>query len=140
MRTKFSRVLSWLVVGAAAGLGSDRAGAAESSAASGETLLLQDPSVSATDVVFVHAQDLWVAPRAGGDARRLTSHVGMEATPRISPDGRLVAFTAQYEGNTDVFVMPIDGGIPRRLTWHPGTDRVVSWHRAVTRRGVQDHA
>lgn len=96
--------------------------------ATGETLLLQDPTVSATHVVFTHAQDLWIAPRTGGDARRLTSAPGIEATPRLSPDGSRVAFTGQYEGNTDVYVMSIDGGLPTRLTWHPGTDRVLGWH------------
>jgi tricorn protease len=93
-----------------------------------ETLLLQDPTVSERHVCFVHAQDLWVAPRAGGEARRLTSNQGSEANPRFSPDGRWVAFTGQYDGNTDVYVISVDGGLPRRLTWHPGADFVQGWH------------
>jgi tricorn protease len=93
-----------------------------------ETLLLQQPAVSAEHVVFVYAQDLWVAGRSGGVARRLTSHVGSETNPHLSPDGRLVAFTAQYEGNDDVYVLPIEGGLPKRLTWHPGRDVVRGWH------------
>lgn len=93
-----------------------------------ETLLLQNPTVSAEHVVFVYAQDLWVVSRSGGDARRLTSHPGAEGAPQLSPDGKLVAFTGEYEGNSDVYVIPVEGGIPQRLTWHPGGDAVVDWH------------
>ncbi len=93
-----------------------------------ETLLLQQPTVSASHVVFVYAQDLWIVGRDGGIARRLTSDVGDESSPRLSPDGRSVAFSAQYEGNTDVYVISTDGGAPRRLTWHPGSDVVQDWH------------
>lgn len=102
--------------------------AAAESADSAETLLLQQPSVSREHVVFVYARDLWVVARQGGVARRLTSDEGTESSPRISPDGRFVAFTGQYEGNSDVYAIPIDGGSPRRLTWHPGADRVLDWH------------
>ncbi|MFH0943669.1 MAG: protease, partial [Planctomycetota bacterium] len=93
-----------------------------------ETLLLQNPTVSDRDVVFVYAEDLWAVPRTGGEARRLTSSSGVETSPRLSPDGRWVAFTGQYEGNSDVYVIPVEGGAPRRLTWHPGGDTVVDWH------------
>ncbi len=93
-----------------------------------ETLLLQSPSVSGQDVVFVYAQDLWVVSRSGGVARRLTSNSGVETSPHISPDGQWVAFTGQYDGNSDVYVMPIEGGPPQRLTWHPAGDGVVDWH------------
>src|SRR5688572_12579626 len=71
-----------------------------------ETLLLQEPTISATDVVFVYANDLWVVGREGGEARRLTSGVGRESGPALSPDGAWVAFTGEYEGNADVYVMP----------------------------------
>lgn len=87
-----------------------------------ETLLLQQPAIGPGEVVFVHAQDLWVASRSGGLARRLTSHVGAEGGPRLSPDGRWVAFTGEYGGNADVYVIPTAGGEPRRLTWHPEPD------------------
>ncbi len=97
-------------------------------AADGETLLLQSPTVSKDHVVFVYAEDLWIVPRSGGDARRLTSHPGAEGAPQLSPDGKLVAFTGEYEGNADVYVIPVEGGAPRRLTWHPGGDAVVDWH------------
>jgi len=93
-----------------------------------ETLLLQDPAVSADSVVFRYAADLWVAPRSGGDAIRLTSARGEEADPAVSPDGKWVAFSAHYEGNRDAYLLPIGGGTPRRLTWHPGDDRVLGWH------------
>jgi len=93
-----------------------------------ETLLLQQPTVSRDHVVFVYAQDLWIVGRKGGTARRLTSHVGRESGPRLSPDGRWVAFTGEYEGNADVYVIRVEGGAPRRLTWHPGGDSLRDWH------------
>lgn len=92
-----------------------------------ETLLLRMPTVSATSVAFVYAGDLWVAPRAGGEARQLTTHPGLEVNPRFSPDGRWIAFTGEYDGNPDVFVVPAAGGEPRRLTFHPGADVVEGW-------------
>ncbi len=102
--------------------------AANAAATSEETLLLQDPSISAEHVVFVYAEDLWAVGRSGGEARRLTSNPGAESSPEISPDGKWVAFTGQYDGNVDVYVVPVAGGDPRRLTWHPGGDVVVDWH------------
>ena len=93
-----------------------------------ETLLLQQPTLSEEHVVFTYAGDLWVVDRSGGEARRLTSSPGVETAPELSPNGRWVAFTGQYEGNADVYVIPVEGGIPRRLTYHPGGDEVVDWH------------
>lgn len=94
----------------------------------GETLLLQQPTISAEHVVFVYADDLWIGSRSGGEARRLTSSPGLETQPRLSPDGQWVAFSGQYEGNTDVYIISILGGSPRRMTWHPGMDVVNDWH------------
>jgi tricorn protease len=91
------------------------------------TMLLREPSISANHIVFVHANDLWVVDREGGDARRLTTSEGAETNPRISPDGSLVAFSGQYDGNVDVYIIPIAGGEPERLTWHPGADIVQDW-------------
>jgi tricorn protease len=91
------------------------------------TLLLRQPTVSDTHIVFVYANDLWAVDRSGGDAWRLTSNEGAETLPHFSPDGKWIAFTAQYDGNTDVYVMPVNGGQPRRLTWHPGADQVTGW-------------
>ncbi len=99
----------------------------------GETLLLEEPTLSATHVAFVHAQDLWIAPRAGGEAVRLTSGIGSEGAPRFSPDGKMLAFTGAYEGNADVYTIPVTGGAPRRLTWHPAADRVQGWTPDGTR-------
>ena len=89
-----------------------------------DTRLLSQPAVSAEHVAFAYAGDLWIAGRDGSGARRLTSHEGTESSPRFSPDGALVAFSAEYDGNVDVFVMPAAGGEPKRLTWHPGADLV----------------
>lgn len=91
------------------------------------TLLLRDPGLGPESVAFVYAGDVWVASRSGGEARRLTSAVGDEHAPRISPDGNWVAFSGQYDGNTDVYVVPITGGEPRRLTYHPASDGVRGW-------------
>ena len=91
------------------------------------TRLLRDPDVGPGSIVFVHANDLWLVPRSGGDARRLTSAEGAETEPAFSPDGAWIAFTGQYGGNTDVYVVPAAGGDPRRLTWHPADDVVQGW-------------
>jgi tricorn protease len=90
-------------------------------------LLLRFPTVSRTQLVFNYAGDLWIVPRDGGDARRLTSDTGVETFPSFSPDGSLVAFTGEYDGNRDVYVVPASGGVPRRLTAHPGEDIVLGW-------------
>ncbi|MEZ4903740.1 MAG: hypothetical protein R2822_19270 [Spirosomataceae bacterium] len=91
------------------------------------TRLLRQPTVSDRAIVFVYADDLWIVGRNGGDAHRLTSHEGTESLPHFSPDGSMVAFSAQYGGNTDVYVMPASGGEPQRLTWHAGEDAVQGW-------------
>src|SRR5580700_6333657 len=98
-----------------------------SQAAPGETKLMRYPDVSRDHVVFVYAGDLWLSPRAGGTARRLTTHPGEEVHPKFSPDGKWIAFTGDYDGNTDVYVMPSAGGEPRRLTYHPAADNVLGW-------------
>lgn len=96
-------------------------------------LLLRQPSVSTTTVVFAFAGDLWTVPRDGGQARRLTTGIGAETNPAFSPDGKLVAFTGDYEGNIDVYVVPASGGVPLRLTHHPDADSVVGWTPDGTR-------
>ena len=97
------------------------------SASSQGTMLLRQPTISSTEIVFVYANDLWIVPKEGGDARRLTSNEGEESNPHFSPDGKLIAFTGQYDGNTDVYLIPTEGGQPTRLTWHPGADQVTGW-------------
>ncbi|UJP63808.1 S41 family peptidase [Mongoliitalea daihaiensis] len=91
------------------------------------SMLLREPTISKDYIVFVHANDLWRVPKSGGDAIRLTSNEGAENRPHFSPDGTYIAFTAQYDGNTDVYVVPVEGGEPRRLTWHPGPDYAAGW-------------
>ena len=90
-------------------------------------LLLQQPALSATQIVFVFAGDLWRVPRAGGEAHRLTAGPGLESNPAFSPNGSTIAFTGEYDGNVDVFTVPAAGGIPKRLTWHPAADTVLGW-------------
>jgi tricorn protease len=90
-------------------------------------LLLRNPALSRTTIVFSFAGDLWSVPREGGEAHRLTTGTGVETDPVFSPDGSEIAFTGEYDGNVDVFLIPASGGVPRRLTWHPDADRAVGW-------------
>ncbi|MBI4166997.1 MAG: PD40 domain-containing protein [Acidobacteria bacterium] len=92
-----------------------------------KTLLLREPTVSRTQIAFSFAGDLWIVSREGGEARRLTTGIGIETDPVFSPDGTQIAFTGEYDGNVDVYVTSALGGVPRRLTFHPGPDRVVGW-------------
>jgi tricorn protease len=89
--------------------------------------LLQRPAFNGKLIVFSYAGDLWTVDRAGGRASRLTTGTGIETDPVFSPDGSLVAFTGEYDGNTDVFVVPASGGVPKRLTYHPAADTAVGW-------------
>jgi len=89
-----------------------------------DTRMLSQPAISASHIAFIYAEDLWVANPDGSQPKRLTVDEGIESTPFFSPDGKLIAFSAQYDGNTDVYVIPVDGGIPKRLTWHPAVDLV----------------
>ncbi len=90
-------------------------------------VLAQSPALNANEIVFGYAGDLWRVPRAGGQASRLTSGPGIERLPRFSPDGTQIAFTGEYDGNTDIFVIPAAGGVPKRLTWHPSFDIALGW-------------
>ncbi len=89
-----------------------------------DTRMLAQPALSRDHVAFVYASAVWVADPDGRNARRLTSDAGEVTNPAFSPDGKLLAFSAQYEGNTDAYVVPVEGGVPKRLTWHPGNDLV----------------
>ncbi|WP_431733809.1 S41 family peptidase [Chondrinema litorale] len=91
------------------------------------TQLLREPSIYKDKVVFVYANDLWLSNIDGTVTKRLTSNIGAENHPHFSPDGNTIAFTGQYDGNTDVYTLPTSGGQPKRLTWHPGEDRVSGW-------------
>jgi len=90
--------------------------------------MLRFPDVSAEKIVFSYAGDLWLVPKSGGLARKLSSPKGRELFPKFSPDGKLIAFSGNYDGNTDVYVMPAEGGTPKRLTHHPASDLVVEWY------------
>ena len=91
------------------------------------TRLLRQPTLSATQIAFAYAGDIWVVNRDGGDARRLTSFPGAESNPHFSPDGKQIAFTMQLGANSDVYVIDAAGGEPRRLTWHPAADFARGW-------------
>ena len=91
------------------------------------TKLLRQPTLSQEAVVFVYANDLWKVPLSGGKASRLTTYEGYEFSPHFSSDGQWIAFSAEYEGNTDVYMIPAEGGSPKRLTYHPGSDVVQGW-------------
>jgi tricorn protease len=93
-----------------------------------ECRLLRQPDIQGDVIVFAYAGDLWTVPRAGGVARRLTSHEGIERFPKLSPDGKTVAFTAEYDGNVDAYTVAVEGGEPKRLTWHPDIDQVAEWY------------
>ena len=90
--------------------------------------MLRYPDVSQTHITFVYAGDIWIAPKDGGLASRLSSPKGEETFPRFSPDGKHIAFSGNYDGNTDVYVIPTFGGTPERLTHHPMNDRLVDWY------------
>ena len=82
-----------------------------------EARLLRFPDICGDQIVFSCAGDLYIVSADGGVARKLTSNIGYEMFPRFSPDGKMIAFTAQYDGNTEVYVIPSTGGEPRRLTY-----------------------
>lgn len=91
------------------------------------TLLLREPTLTNNAVAFVYANDIWKAPLTGGTAQRLTSGLGNESDPKFSKDGQWIAFTAEYDGNSDVYLIPASGGTPKRITFHPSMDEVQGW-------------
>ena len=96
--------------------------------AGAETRLLRYPDIHGDLLVFCHGGDLYTAPVGGGTATRITDFPGEELLPRFSPDGRQIAFTAEFDGNKDVYVISVSGGEPFRLTYHAADDLVVDWH------------
>ncbi len=89
--------------------------------------LMQHPDVSDKHICFVYGDDVWVCDITGGQAIRLSSPEGTESHPRFSPDGNTIAYTANYQGNSDVYTISVNGGIPKRLTFHGMFDRVLGW-------------
>ena len=84
------------------------------------------PAIHGDTIIFTAEGDLWTVSVKGGAARRLTSNPGRESGAAISPDGKTVAFSAEYEGPTDVYTMPVEGGLPQRRTWD-GDAAVAGW-------------
>ena len=95
--------------------------------ASTNTLLLREPDIKGDTIVFTYGQEVWQASLTSLQAKRITSFRGQASNPKLSPDGKWIAFTGQYSGNFDVFIIPVNGGSPKQLTWHPGTDKVKGW-------------
>ena len=98
-----------------------------SSSLQAETKLLMEPTLSAKQIAFVYAGDIWTSQRDGTLPRRLTSHSADESTPHFSPNGQWIAYTADHDNNRDVYIIRASGGQPTRLTWHPGQDLVNGW-------------
>lgn len=90
--------------------------------------MLQMPAVSKSQIAFVYGGNIWIAPKSGGTALRLSSPRGSQQFPRFSPDGTKLAFSGNYDGNVDIYVMPVGGGEPRRITHHGGNERLLGWY------------
>ena len=90
--------------------------------------MMQNPDVSKTHIVFTYGGDLWVVPKEGGTALKLSSPAGQELFAKFSPDGSEIAYNALYGGNSDVYTVPALGGVPKRVTHHGMTDRLIDWY------------
>ena len=89
--------------------------------------MLRYPDVSQTHIVFSYANDLWVVPKSGGTATKLSSPPGAEALAKFSPDGQQIAFNANYDGGRDLYTIGVVGGIPQRVTHHPAAEWLTDW-------------
>lgn len=89
--------------------------------------LFRFPDVSKTQIAFTYANDIWIMPKSGGTAQKLSSPSGLEVFPKFSPDGKTIAYSANYDGNNEVYTISTEGGLPERLTYHGFTERVVDW-------------
>lgn len=90
--------------------------------------MMRQPDVSESQIAFVYAGDIWLVPKTGGVATRLSSPQGEESFPKFSPDGAWLAFSGSYDGNADLYVVPVTGGVPRRITHHGAADRMLEWY------------
>ena len=126
-RVVFPRVVLSVVAVLAAAAGLRGAAPGDDPVPGTTTRMLRQPTVSATHIAFGYASNIWIVERAGGAARRVTSFQGQASHPQLSPDGRTLAFSAEYAGNADVYTVPVAGGEPTRLTWHSGPDLVQGW-------------
>ena len=84
----------------------------------------QHPDIHQKTIVFVAEGDIWKVSTKGGLAQRLTTHAEEERSPAISPDGKMLAYSATYEGPSEVYTMPLDGGLPTRWTYSEGSNAV----------------
>jgi len=90
--------------------------------------LFRFPDVSKTQIVFTYSNDLWIVSKDGGKASKLSSPQGVESYPKFSPDGKTIAFSANYDGNYDIYTLPSEGGVSFRITYHGMSDRMVDWY------------
>lgn len=90
--------------------------------------LMRYTDVSETQITFVYGGDIWLVNKTGGTAIQITHSPGEESWPKFSPDGKYIAYTASYNGNSDVFVLPVTGGVPTRITCNSFSDRLIDWH------------
>ena len=93
----------------------------------GQTRLLREPTISATEIAFTYGADLWIVNKSGGEARRLTSTPAVESNPHFSPDGQWIAFTSNRSGVPQVYMVSREGGEPTRLTWYPAPSMARGW-------------
>ena len=99
----------------------------------GEIKMARHPDYHEGKIVFSYLGDIWLAQEDGSNPRRLTVHKAFNAHPRLSPDGKWIAFSSNRYGDSDVFVIPAEGGTARRLTFHSAPDTVVGWSRDSNR-------
>src|SRR5215203_2714606 len=93
------------------------------------TYFLSNPTLTpdGQTVIFAYEGDLWKANVSDGNATRLTAMQGYETSPRVSPDGKWIAFTGRQYGNGDIYIMPVNGGDVKQITYHSANDEVTSW-------------
>lgn len=97
-------------------------------AASAQKRIYRYPDVSRDKIVFSFADNLWLVSKSGGQAVRISSPAGPELFPRFSPDGKTIAFSANYDGNMDIYTIDVDGGVPARITHHGMGEIVQDWY------------
>ncbi|MBL8964266.1 MAG: PD40 domain-containing protein, partial [Phycisphaerae bacterium] len=128
MRMKLMGRVGCLVAlaGLACGWSSSSAGQAGGENQPSPTMM-RFPDISATQIVFVYANNLWIAPREGGVALPVATPPGAEGFPRFSPDGTSIAFSGNYDGSRDLYTIPVTGGVPTRVTHHPSAETLCDW-------------